>query len=109
MGIETIVLKRRVCNESFHIKKDSDLLFDAHLITDIDSLTDNSILLTSLAEEISLNFNELAVDYKYTSKERILVGITIDYRHLKDWLSYKTKLEPLLYEMIQQTKNPSEK
>ncbi len=105
MGIETIVLKRRVCNESVHIKKDSDLLFDAHLITDIDSLTDNSILLTSLAKEISQNFKELAVDHKYTSKERILVGITIDYRHLEDWLSYKTKLEPFLYEMIQQTKS----
>ena len=104
MGIETIVLKRRVCNESVHIKKDSDLLFDAHLITGIDSLTDNSILLTSLAEEISQNFKEIAVDHKYTSKERILVGITIDYRHLEDWLSYKTKLEPHLVQRIQHTK-----
>lgn len=81
-----------------------NVLFDTHLITDIDTLTDNSVLLTSLAEEISQTFKEGGVDYKYTSKERILAGITIDYRHLEDWLSYKTKLEPHLVQRIQHTK-----
>jgi len=104
MGIETIILKRQVCNELIHIKNDSNVIFDTHLITGIDTLTDNSVVLTSLAEEISQTSKEIAVDHKYTSKERILAGITIDYRHLEDWLSYKTKLEPLLLQRIQQTK-----
>jgi HAD superfamily hydrolase (TIGR01484 family) len=104
MGIETIVLKRQASS-------DCNALFDTHLIMDIDSLTDNSILLTSLAKEISQTFKEIAVEHKYTTKGKILAGITIDYRHLEDWLSYKTKLEPLLFQRIQQIKNsqPSSK
>ena len=105
MGIETINVKRQVGNELIHINNDSNVLFDTHLITDIDTLTDNSVLLTSLAKEISHTFRDISIDYKYTSKERILAGITIDYRHLEDWLSYKTKVEPLLHEMIRQTKS----
>jgi HAD superfamily hydrolase (TIGR01484 family) len=104
MGIETINLKRLVGDELIHIKNDSNVLFDTHLITDIDTLTDNSVLLSSLAKEISQTFKDIAVDHKYISKERILAGITIDYRHLEDWLSCKTKLEPLLFQRIQQTK-----
>ena len=88
MGIETIVLERQV----------------AHLITDVTSLSDNSKLLTTLGKQVATTFNDVSIDYKYTSKERILAGITIDYRHLEDWLSYKTKLEPLLFQRIQQTK-----
>lgn len=103
MGIETIVLKRQASNALRHIKNDSNGLF-THLVADIDSLTDNSVILNSLATEVSQTFSEITVDYKYTSKERILAGITIDYRHLEDWLSYKTKLEPLLFQKIQQTK-----
>ena len=53
MGIETINVKRQVGNELIHINNDSNVLFDTHLITDIDTLTDNSVLLTSLAKEIS--------------------------------------------------------
>ena len=105
MGIETINLKRLVGDELIHIKNDSNVLFDTHLITDIDTLTDNSVLLSSLAKEISHTFRDISIDYKYTSKERILAGITIDYRHFEDWLSYKTKVEPLLHEMIRQTKS----
>ena len=105
MGIETINLKRQVGDELTHINDDSISLFDTHLITDTDTLTDNSVLLSSLAKEISQTFSDISIDYKYTSKERILAGITIDYRHLEDWQSYKTKVEPLLHEMIRQTKS----
>ena len=43
MGIETINVKRQVGNELIHINNDSNVLFDTHLITDIDTLTDNSV------------------------------------------------------------------
>jgi hydroxymethylpyrimidine pyrophosphatase-like HAD family hydrolase len=36
-----------------------------------------------------------------------LAGITIDYRHLKDWQSYKRNNEPLLKEIIQRNINSS--
>jgi len=104
MGIETIVLKREVRDELIRFKNDSNVILDTHSIMDIDSLADNSILLSSLAKEISQTFKEITIDHKYTTKERILAGITIDYRHLEDWFSYKTKLEPLLFQRIQQTK-----
>ena len=41
-----------MCNDS----SDSSVIFDTHLINDIDTLTNNSVLLTSLAEEISQTF-----------------------------------------------------
>jgi HAD superfamily hydrolase (TIGR01484 family) len=101
MGIETIVLESRGGNDDAHLKNGSK----AHLITDITSLSGNSKLLTSLGKEIAQTFSDVSINYKYTSKERILAGITIDYRHLEDWDSYKTKVEPLLYKRIQQTKS----
>ena len=101
MGIETIVLESRVANDDPHSKNGSK----AHLIPDITALSRNSKLLTSLGKEIAQTFSDVSIDYKYTSKERIIAGITIDYRHLEDWPSYKTKVEPLFYERIQQTKS----
>jgi hypothetical protein len=44
MGIETINLTRRASNGLTHIKNDSNVLFDTQLITDIDTLTANSVL-----------------------------------------------------------------
>ena len=105
MGIETIVLESQVGNDCARVKNGSNHSIEAQLITDITSLSGNSKLLTSLGKEIAQTFNDVSIDYKYTSNERILAGITIDYRHLEDWHSYKTKVEPLLYERIQQTKS----
>ena len=103
MGIETI-RQRQVGIDDVPIKNGNIAHSDAHLITDITSLTENSKLLSSLGKEISESFKNVEVEHKYTSKGRILAGITIDYRHLEDWVSYKTKVEPILYERIQQTR-----
>lgn len=105
MGIETIALASQVGNEDAHVQNGRNHSVEAHLLTDITSLSRNSKLLATLGKEIALIFNDVSIDYKYTSNERILAGITIDYRHLEDWHSYKTKLEPLLYKRIQQTKS----
>lgn len=99
MGIETI-RQWQVGNDDVTVKNDND----THLVTDIKSLIDNSKLLDSLGMEISQNFKGVIVKHKYTTKERILAGITIDYRHLEDWVSYKTKVEPVICERIQQTR-----
>jgi hydroxymethylpyrimidine pyrophosphatase-like HAD family hydrolase len=70
-------------------------------------LQDKSQILDSLADEISINFKEITIERKFTSDNQILAGITIDYRHLKDWQSYKRKTEPLLKEIIQRNMNSS--
>ena len=31
-------------------------------------------------------------------------ALDFEQPHLEDWVSYKTKVEPILYEMIQQTR-----
>lgn len=99
MGIETIK-QWQVGNDDVTAKNDND----THLVTDIKSLIDNSKLLDSLGMEISQTLKGVIVKHKYTTKERILAGITIDYRHLEDWVSYKTKVEPIICERIQQTR-----
>jgi hypothetical protein len=63
MGIETIVLKRQVGNEDARVKNDSNPSVEAHLITDITSLSDNSKVLTSLGKELAQTFNDVAIDY----------------------------------------------
>jgi hydroxymethylpyrimidine pyrophosphatase-like HAD family hydrolase len=60
-----------------------------------------------LADEISFNFEDITIERKYTSDKKILAGITIDYRHLKDWRSHKENLEPALEEMIEKKRSSS--
>lgn len=65
-------------------------------------LQTNSVLLSKLAEIIELEFKgSVILERKFTSDRHFLAGITIDYRHLKDWKSYKNRLEPSLKEIIQ--------
>jgi HAD superfamily hydrolase (TIGR01484 family) len=66
-------------------------------------LQTNSGLLSRLAEDIESEFmHDVVVERKFTADRQFLVGITIDYRHLKDWRSYKNTLEPSLKEMIRE-------
>ena len=126
MGIETLVLKthklkavmrenqydndddsnnkniNNKTNTSFGECKDKlQCILSSHIPSNKDILQDNSRLLDSLADEISINFKNITIERKFTSDNQILAGITIDYRHLKEWQSYKRKTEPLLKEMIQ--------
>lgn len=64
-------------------------------------LQTNSVLLSKLAESIELEFKaNVIVERKFTTDRQFLAGITIDYRHLKNWKSYKNRLEPSLKEII---------
>ena len=68
----------------------------------------NSNLLSRLAEDIELEYrHKVTVERKFTSKSQHLAGITIDYRHLKDWRSYKKTLEPSLKEMLMRYQSTS--
>jgi hydroxymethylpyrimidine pyrophosphatase-like HAD family hydrolase len=125
MGIETLILKRHKLkavmrenqydndddsnkninnktNTSFGECKDKlQCILSSNIPSNKNILQDNSRLLDSLADEISINFKDITIERKFTSNNQILAGITIDYRHLKDWQSYKRKTEPHLKEMIQ--------
>ncbi len=76
-------------------------VLSSHILSNKETLQDNSVLLHSLANEISLNFKDITIERKFISYNKILSGLTIDYRHLKDWQSYKRETEPLLKEMIE--------
>lgn len=134
MGIETLVLKRHKLetlmgeyrddvdadsnnnnnnnnnktSTSFAERKDKlQCIVSSHIPSNKDILQDNSRLLNSLADEISINFKDVTIERKFTSDNQILAGITIDYRHLKDWQSYKRNIEPHLKEIFQRNMNSS--
>jgi hypothetical protein len=48
---------------------------------------------------------DILVEEKYTSDEEILIGLTIDYRHLENWQSFKENTEPIIRDMIQKSAN----
>jgi hydroxymethylpyrimidine pyrophosphatase-like HAD family hydrolase len=135
MGIETLVLKRHKLEALMGENRDDDndedssnnnnnnnnktstsfaeckdklqCIVSSHIPSNKDILQDNSRLLNSLADEISINFKDITVERKFTSDNQILAGITIDYRHLKEWQSYKRNIEPHLKEIFQRNMNSS--
>jgi HAD superfamily hydrolase (TIGR01484 family) len=114
MGIETIVL-RMAKDASIEIEKGSNnnvnlnSIKDRYLLPNIEKiLKSNSVILSKLAENIESEFKDkVMVERKHTSDRQYLAGITIDYRHLKDWRLYKSELEPPLNEIIQKYKSSS--
>jgi hydroxymethylpyrimidine pyrophosphatase-like HAD family hydrolase len=129
MGIETLVLKKHnlkaVMGENQYNNDDDSnnninnrtnisfaecndklqCILSSHILSNKDILQESSRLLDSLADEISINFKDIIIERKFTSDNKILAGITIDYRHLRDWQSYKRNTEPLLKEIIQRNLN----
>jgi hydroxymethylpyrimidine pyrophosphatase-like HAD family hydrolase len=62
----------------------------------------NSKLLQAIAETLrSHNFTDLLIDEKYTSNREILIGLTVDYRRLENWHSFKENVEPPIKATIQ--------
>jgi hypothetical protein len=93
MGIETIeFVDSNSCKN--RIRVNEPLIYPNRNI-----LRDNSDILDSLAREVTERFKEIIVERKYTT-DKLLAGLTFDYRHLKDWERYKLDVEPILYEMI---------
>jgi HAD superfamily hydrolase (TIGR01484 family) len=107
MGIETIALRIHK-NASNEIEEGSDnndnlvCIKERYLLPNSQKILQaNSSSLSKLAENIELEFKANAiVERKFTIDRQFLAGITIDYRHLKDWKLYKNQLEPGLKEMI---------
>lgn len=99
LGLETI-------NHSPHFNdvesKNLGCVRSQHLITDSHYLQHNSMLLRNILETLqALNYTDLVIEEKYTSDKEILIGLTVDYRQINDWISFKENVEPTIRETIQ--------
>ena len=102
LGIETII-------HNPHYKNDNEIdNFDCvrsqHLIASSQSLRDNSELLHNVMK-ILQNDKSIMIEEKYDSDKEILIGLTIDYRHLENWQAFKENTEPDIKEIIQRRMN----
>lgn len=61
-----------------------------------------SSVLENLSSVISKNFNDIKIFKKYTYREKLLAGISIDYRHLLNWENFKLTIEPRILDKIQE-------
>src|SRR5215211_1232620 len=100
LGIETIIHNPHYNNnneiDNFDCIRYQRLIASSHY------LMDNSKLLHNIVEILqNHNYKDIMIKEKYTSNKEILIGLTIDYRHLEDWQSFKDNKEPMLREMIQ--------
>jgi hydroxymethylpyrimidine pyrophosphatase-like HAD family hydrolase len=110
-GIETLLLKRHVkwttttANSALTSIIDcnnSDCIIDYHMqVENDDILYYNSRILDCLADEILSNFKDVVIERKYITNTETLAGITIDWRHLQDWESFKKTSEPFLKKAIE--------
>jgi hypothetical protein len=48
--------------------------------------------LSQLAEEIASQFNEISIEHKFTlAHKKTLAGLTLDWRNMDDWKSFKVR------------------
>jgi HAD superfamily hydrolase (TIGR01484 family) len=103
LGMETIVHNSHYKDKE--IKK-FGCINTQHLIASSHSLMDNSKLLHNVMKILQdQNYQDIMIEEKYTSDREILIGLTIDYRDLENWQSFKENKEPMLREMIERCIN----
>ena len=75
-----------------------------HLLADSHYLKHSSKLLHNVLENLQTqNYVDIVTEEKYTSDKEILIGLTVDYRHLENWQSFKGNTEPIIRDMIQRS------
>ena len=115
LGIETLHLKNHL-NAKMMTMQNAETTTATTTITDCDNfsciadhhilvndriLQQNSRILDCLADEILSDFKDVVIERKYISNNETLAGITIDWRHLQDWESFKKTSEPFLKKAIE--------
>ena len=55
--------------------------------------------------KILQNRKDIMIEEKYDSAKEILIGLTVDYRHLQNWQLFKENKEPMLRELIERSIN----
>jgi hydroxymethylpyrimidine pyrophosphatase-like HAD family hydrolase len=105
LGLETITHSPH-CNDAENNNNNLDCVVHQHLIADSQLLKHNSKLLHNILEPLqNPNNMDIIIEEKYTSDKEILIGLTIDYRHLENWQSFKENTEPIIRDMIQKSAN----
>ena len=99
LGIETVIHNPHNSNND-----NVDCVRYQHLIASSHSLMDNSRLLHSIVKVLQNN-KDIMIEEKYDSAKEILIGLTIDYRHLQNWQSFKENIEPNIKGIIQRSIN----
>lgn len=112
MGIETFILPKSTKEMNYNFKSDklsdsrelkSDITNDTFItywVRQKGKLIENSSILEELALVIYKNFQDIKIIRKYTYKEKILAGVSFDYRHLLKWENYKENIEPRIIDKI---------
>jgi HAD superfamily hydrolase (TIGR01484 family) len=103
LGIETLLLNHIQTMEKDH---GDDCVMSSTLSFDIEILRRNSHLLSSIAGIISTKFKDLKVEHKFTFQGNLLAGITIDWRHLRDWGSIRKEVKSFITNLILENQNP---
>ena len=117
MGIETFIFLQKDKEESidYNFGDNNEILDLIELknkirmnglikyhINQKENVSRNSSVLENLSSVISKNFNDIKIFKKYTYREKLLAGISIDYRHLLNWENFKFTIEPRILNKIQE-------
>lgn len=113
MGIETFLLQKNKKDFNYNFVNYEEISDPRELKNKITSynlpryrikykekLIQNSHMLEDLSSVISKNFHDIKILKKYTHKEKLLAGVSFDYRHLLKWESYKMNIEPRIIDKI---------
>lgn len=112
MGIETFLLQKSTKEFNYNLKSEefsdpvglSNEIINNNLhryrIKQKEKLSKNSSIIEELSSVISKNFHDIKILQKYTYKDKILAGVSFDYRHLLKWENYKMNIEPRITDKI---------
>lgn len=81
-------------------KRVPDSVVSKYVLSNIDRLLNNSKSLDELGTLVLNKFQDVKVEHKITYLDKLLAGITIDYRHIQKWEQYKTNIEPELKKAV---------
>jgi HAD superfamily hydrolase (TIGR01484 family) len=112
MGIETFLLQKGTGEFNYNLKSEefshpieseseniNNNLY-RYRIKQKEKLIESASILEELSSVISENFHDIKILKKYTHKDKILAGVSFDYRHLSKWENYKTNIEPRITNKI---------
>ncbi|HEX5982010.1 MAG TPA: HAD-IIB family hydrolase, partial [Nitrososphaeraceae archaeon] len=112
MGIETFLLQKGTEEFNYNFKSEefsdpielkSEIInnnLHRYRIKQKEKLIENSSIIEELSSVISKNFHDIKILQKYTHKDKILAGVSFDYRHLSKWENYKMNIEPRITDKI---------
>jgi HAD superfamily hydrolase (TIGR01484 family) len=100
LGIETVIHDSHYGDNEIN----NSCIRYRHLNADNHLLKDTSTLLQNVVEILqNQNYKEIMIEEKYTFDNKILIGLTLDYRHLENWKLFKETREPNIIEIIQRS------